>query len=537
MSKISVKPEKISIRNLLDKVETGKIQIPIFQREFVWKPKQMLELFDSILKGFPIGSLLLWKPTEKYDTKDNVGPYPINKDGIGSDILYVLDGYQRITTLFSVLSNPKNFNLTENNPDLRAYLICYLLKEIEEKENAFRFVKGKKDIYHAPLYKLFDHFEYLDYSDLIREQIEDKTENRRLIEKCRLINKVFYDYEIPYIEINGGDIESAVEIFSRVNSTGKPIDPDYMLSALSYNSDTKFLLSDKITDFLAELNNYNFDTLNRDIILNCIINSEGRFYYDVKLEDLKKRKSELQELTERAFPHIKEAIKFLYSHLYIFNIRLLPYPSQLIFFSEYFRLNPYNKEDKKLQKLKEWFWITSYTNYFTASLTFQRDAYKVFKEFAKADYNENLNGVLELDINEQIEGNGLETLPFPKKVDFTGVRPKVLQLFMIYKICEGQEIGEQESLKEMFIFNKKDRTPANMILRLSSEFEQDKTKKDIGEFIKQSDNKILGKYFINGKVQQLFIEGKEDEFIAEREKFIRTEERRFVEDLGIVYTE
>ncbi|MFO5474001.1 MAG: DUF262 domain-containing protein, partial [Dolichospermum sp.] len=58
--KISVKPDTIYLEDLLEEIANGGYQIPVFQREFVWKTSQILELFDSILKGYPIGSLLFW---------------------------------------------------------------------------------------------------------------------------------------------------------------------------------------------------------------------------------------------------------------------------------------------------------------------------------------------------------------------------------------------------------------------------------------------------------------------------------------------
>jgi len=55
--KISVKPDTIYLEDLLDDVANGNYKIPVFQRDFVWKSAQMIDLFDSLLKGYPIGSL------------------------------------------------------------------------------------------------------------------------------------------------------------------------------------------------------------------------------------------------------------------------------------------------------------------------------------------------------------------------------------------------------------------------------------------------------------------------------------------------
>src|SRR5687768_13988605 len=97
---LSVKPDKIRLLNLLEEVAAGKINIPVFQREFVWKKDQMKNLFDSISKGYPMGSLLFWRPDKEYKTLNKIGPYNIVNP---KSNYYVLDGYQRITTLFGIL--------------------------------------------------------------------------------------------------------------------------------------------------------------------------------------------------------------------------------------------------------------------------------------------------------------------------------------------------------------------------------------------------------------------------------------------------
>ena len=102
---ITVKPDIILIEDLLEDITNGEYKVPEFQRDFVWKSAQMIELFDSILKGYPIGNLLFWQADREYKTNDKIGPYTIKTNANQS--VYVLDGFQRISTLFGVLINPK----------------------------------------------------------------------------------------------------------------------------------------------------------------------------------------------------------------------------------------------------------------------------------------------------------------------------------------------------------------------------------------------------------------------------------------------
>jgi uncharacterized protein with ParB-like and HNH nuclease domain len=513
--KISVKPDTIYLEDLLEEIANGGYQIPVFQREFVWKTSQILELFDSILKGYPIGSLLFWK-TKDYKTKNEIGPYIIKKSN--SDIKYVLDGFQRISTLFGVLMNPKNFPEEINHIKLKEFLIFF-----DIKENNFSKQTRQDNIFSIPLYKVYDNRELFDFIRQLDKENIPEIEKDKYIENLRNLHDILHKYKLPYVEIKGGDIKSAVEIFARLNSTGTEISEDYILSARSY-VEMEFKLIDSITEFLNTLNSYNFEDLKRDMILKCIYNARGTFYYDVNREDL--LKDNLEYFTQAAYIHIEKTVEFLYKKLFVIDIRLLPYPAQLIFISEYFRLNP-DPTVVELQFLKKWFWITTYSNYFTIySLSQQRNAYQVFCDFAQGKHP---NGIYQ--INDDIE---FTTAKYPSKLNFTGVRPKALQLFYLKSILGDNEPQDMEGIKEIFISSKRDRTPGNIILRLSSEFDQSTDNKILNNFI-NSNSDILEKHFITKEMVSLYNQGKiDDGFIDKRNEYLKSKEREFVETMEII---
>ena len=523
--KIIIKPDTIFLEDLLNEIADGEYKIPRIKREFVWESSQIVELFDSILKGYPIGSLLFWK-TKGYETKDEIGPYTIKKVDRSSDVKYVLDGFQRISTLFGVLMNPQNFDQdNKNDTPLNKFTILF-----DPQVNAFSSIKKNANIFSIPLYIIYDNRELFNFiRELDKEDITEIDKNI-YIDRIRNLHDILHKYKLPYVEIKGGDIKSAMEIFSRVNSTGTEISEDSMLSALTYNKETGFLLSDSITEFLNKLNIYNFEDLKRDTILNCISNHVNnipcKIYFDVKIEELI-NKPNLELFTNDAYENITKAVKFLYTKLFVIDIRLLPQPSQLIFISEYFRLNPKPTHDEE-EALENWFWITTYSNYFTLySLSQQRSAYQVFCEFAKGEHP---NGIYK--VNYDMTFN---TAKYPTKLNFTGVRPKALQLFYLKSIIN--EVEEKEGIKELFISSKKDRSPGNIILRLSSEFDQEPSKKIVKNFINDSSPDILEKHFITQEMVDLYNQGNIDDengFIAKRDKYLQYKEREFVKTMEII---
>ncbi|MBT9096907.1 DUF262 domain-containing protein [Methylovulum psychrotolerans] len=523
--KINVKPDDIYLEDLLRDMKAGEYKIPKFQRDFVWTTDQMLDLFDSILNGYPIGSLLFWKPTESFKCKDEIGPFRVNNTR--SDFRYVLDGAQRMSTLFGVLMNPKEFEGKINSSEhLQNFLIYF-----DIKDNVFYHAKSRKakSIFLVPLYEIYDNKELFNLiRQLDREDIVD-ADVSKCIENARNLHDSLHKYKIAFVDIRGGDIKSAGEIFSRVNSKGQDISKDSMLSALGYDDESDSTFSDAIADFLDRLKKYNFQDLKKDTIINCIAGATGKIYFDVKIEDLVgKNPGDLEQLAQKAFIYIEKAVGFLYEKLSVIDRRLLPYPAQLIFIAEYFRNNP-NPNDNELKKLENWFWVTTYANYFTIySLSQHRMAYSVFRELLT---NPNSDGIY---IDDKVDK--FSTVKFPKKVVFSSVRAKAVQLFMLKQL--GGITKRDESVKEQFIFaldNDRTRKPANVILRLSSEFEADTSKRDVADFIKNASPLTLDAYFISEKMKQLFAENKKEEFISAREQLIQEKECAFVESLGISY--
>src|SRR5438046_1733132 len=83
-------------------IDDGYIKIPQFQRDFVWEKERTARLIDSIIKGFPIGTFILWKTHEELRHIRNIGNATLPATPKGDAAQYVLDGQQRITSLYAV---------------------------------------------------------------------------------------------------------------------------------------------------------------------------------------------------------------------------------------------------------------------------------------------------------------------------------------------------------------------------------------------------------------------------------------------------
>ncbi|MEY3767629.1 MAG: hypothetical protein RLZZ11_699, partial [Cyanobacteriota bacterium] len=69
MKKPELNPISLKIDKLISRIDDGEIKIPAFQRGYVWKQNQIIELLESLLRQYPIGSILLWEANEKEKLK------------------------------------------------------------------------------------------------------------------------------------------------------------------------------------------------------------------------------------------------------------------------------------------------------------------------------------------------------------------------------------------------------------------------------------------------------------------------------------
>ena len=89
--------------DIVAEVLAGRVRVPAFQRGLRWRWEDVKRLFDSIVKGYPIGTFILWKTNERLRSIRNLGGVPLPDTPAGDAVKYILDGQQRLTSLFVTL--------------------------------------------------------------------------------------------------------------------------------------------------------------------------------------------------------------------------------------------------------------------------------------------------------------------------------------------------------------------------------------------------------------------------------------------------
>ncbi len=514
----------------MEDIEKGLIQIPAFQRDFIWKANDKLELFDSIKRGYPIGSILFWKPeNEPFEEGLKIGPYIIPTKS--HNYFYILDGFQRLSTLFGCLTNPNKttlqFSWIEWNKE---YQICYDL----DKEEFFIPRSPKLEAFQVPIYLLIDTRSSFNFQKNLYNNKVDQKQVDVYMDRYEKLGTTLIDYHLPSIDIIGGEIEEAVEIFSRVNSKGADISPDWMVSALTYNKDKDFRLASLIDNLTQELRIYNFNRIKRELVLQCIINSFGKVFFDQtkRIEQLAKRE-DFVPIAQQTIASIKKAIQFLYEELLVIDSKLLPYNNQLIFITDFFN-SVESPTAQQLNAIKKWFWVTTYAGYFTIySLSKQREAYYVFREF--------VSGLIENPIYNDKPEIPFSVSDFPNKIYFGSVRAKGLILFLLNYSNGFSRVNcdDVEGLYLNYLFFDVRDDNGNFypesVVPIINTFQQRPFKSKDVSFLLGPFSEENGKYFITEDMKRMFLEGRRLNVLQRRKRLIMEAEREFVMLNGMRY--
>lgn len=257
-----------------------------------------------------------------------------------------------------------------------------------------------------------------------------------------------------------------------------------------------------------------------------------------KIEKLVKR-TDFVEVTKRTIESIKKAVQFLFENLLVLDSKLLPYGNHLIFITDFFNQVD-NPSELHLKKLKQWFWITTYANYFTIySLSKQREAYLRFQDFLKDEEKDPV-------FNDRPD-TAFSVFEFPPKIFFGSVRAKALVLFLLNHSNNFKKIetSKVEGLNMNYLFvdikdEKGNLLPEGVLPTINLLTEQFPKSKDMSFMLeKEKYNSKYENYFLTSQMSEIFNIYSEDtlkrKILDIRKSLIVKKEKAFVEALGLKY--
>jgi hypothetical protein len=339
-------PEPISrtFNALISDIEKGQVKIPQFQREFVWDIKKSSKLLDSIVKGYPIGTFIFWKTSERLRSVKNLGNFILPEPDEGETVDFVLDGQQRLTSLFAAL---KGLKITNDEGVEADYADIFVNLEASDDDEII--FSGRDSYKRESCIRLTD----LLYGELKLLFDFDQKYHQKLQEYKARIQA--YNYSI--ILIRDAPLDIATEIFTRINEGGKPLTLFEIMVAKTFDAESDFDLSEKYDALIARLAEVNYETVADATILQTVAMILDQ---DCKRKTiLKLPKARVIEVWEDTVDAIERAVDYFRSYYRIPVSKLLPYNTLIVPYAYFF----YHHKDKptgdKQKYLQDFFWRVS----------------------------------------------------------------------------------------------------------------------------------------------------------------------------------
>lgn len=257
------------ISDILYDIDKGSISLPVFQRGYVWKRKQVRELFSSLYNDYPVGSLLVWK-TDSPEVKIRGDlPAPASPHQI------LLDGQQRITSLYGVMKGDKPAFF---DGDSQAFENLHFHLN-EERFEFYQLAKMHNDPLWIDVSKLYIEgwgaFARINQV-LVDAGVSSPSHGEQIGKLLEIRDRAIH---VDYVTGEDKTVDVVVEIFNRVNSGGRRLTQgDLALAKISAEwNDARETMKSKISKWQASGYNFTLDWLLR--VMNSIITGRTRFLH------------------------------------------------------------------------------------------------------------------------------------------------------------------------------------------------------------------------------------------------------------------
>jgi hypothetical protein len=282
-----LKHETVKIKQLVAAYRAGHIVIPEFQREYVWKRSKAPALIDSLYRGFPISSLLLWQSAEYARARRN-DPRPRR-----GQMSWLIDGQQRVITLSRTMNGDEGIDVVFN-PGTDKFRLANAATRNDR--NWFRIAELWDDTDYRALRRNLDVAPHADKREAQFERV------RRILE-----------YEVPLVRMCDYSFDDAVIAFTRINTLGVRLKVEDIESAKVAARHSGFI-ADQVVPFLEDLRRQGFTRLNvMHLFRACafIARPDGRSrtpLHQLEQGEVLRTWKQTQQATERAIGLIRSEL-------------------------------------------------------------------------------------------------------------------------------------------------------------------------------------------------------------------------------------
>ncbi|AEP29393.1 GmrSD restriction endonuclease domain-containing protein [Brumicola nitratireducens] len=345
-------PKNLPYKTLLADIEKGLIKIPQFQRDYVWSKERAAGLIDSILKGYPIGTFITWKTKETLRVVKDLGGVVLPPVPEGDFAEYVLDGQQRMTSLFCALKGVQ-IKRGKKTDDFAEIFV-----DLNASEHDQIVVIDTADLEQGT---------YISLTNLINAGLTVLASfDAKYHAKLEEYKQTLQGYNFSLIEVKEAPLDVATEIFTRINVGGKPLSLFEIMVAKTFDATEEFDLSEKFEALVNRLREVGYDTISDATVLQIIALVIGK---ECKRQNiLRLDKKRFIEEWPKVASAIESAVDYFRGYYRIPVSKLLPYNSLLAPFAYFF----YHHNDKPLNNkqicLEDFFWRVSLGGRYSSSV-------------------------------------------------------------------------------------------------------------------------------------------------------------------------
>lgn len=332
---------RLAVEEILDLVVRGRVRVPHFQRPLRWRSSNVIDLFDSVYRGLPIGVLLFSKEHRTAETI-RLGPVAVEAEE-AHDALMVIDGQQRVTALAGSLLHP------DPTPRADVFALWFDL----EAETFHRLQGSEPPPTWIPLNVVGDSYKTLQWLNAWPYR-DDRPD---LVKRAIALGKAVREYHVPAYIVEEASEHVLRVIFKRVNTTGVRMRESEVFQAL-YGSEDRSVQG--ACDRLAATG---FGQINPDWFLRCLKALEG---IDPRAK-LQERATEVDDQSiDRTEESLRRALEFLMLDVGVHHAQYLPYRLPLVILAKFFHIH-HNPEKRNRLRLRWWVWRGALTGLHTDS--------------------------------------------------------------------------------------------------------------------------------------------------------------------------
>ena len=398
----SLSKQEMSVSQLVANIEKGYIQKPEMQREYVWKATRVRDLLDSLYRGYPSGTILLWETDSEVPTSEFA--IATEKNSTTRPLL-LLDGQQRLTSLTSVISGKPIF--ARERRKLRKIEILFNLEHpdelvtineiddapetsfqssyeddmeedeeetIQDRLNQFTFIVSTPQLANAgnwvnvsDVFKSHSDAEFLKRAGVssLDDPLYTKYSDR--LKKLRQIRE--YSYRLDVLEPSLS-YEEVTEIFIRVNSRGVKLrSSDLALAQITAKWRNSLVLFQEFQEEVYKQRGLEFDL--GFFVKSLVISATGQSKFKT-LGSL--TKDELETGWESAKKSITFALNFVDSNLRIDSLALLSSPFIVHTIAYWGEINNGKFSQSESSAIRRWALIANTKSYYSSSAESKLDA-------------------------------------------------------------------------------------------------------------------------------------------------------------------